>query len=250
MQVMPVHADFQRQHTLLTQRALPHFKNTVTGTGTHNSRENFLFFFNFVECEVRLQPLPCLATDKTKMVLAWISHLFLIYCTGRTRDTDYQWVTRADRKLLVGLDNQELKTLLKKVYTMQSMSGVCLRKQCQRVRKMDSLSKQPCGISPIETALGLLEASYMKVFKKNNVEFSASCLHLYCVQWQWPECNWHEYFTIWRDFTGHLCLFPTGCRNPCYNVPGWQPGMMGTSQTLDQDYGWLDSVEFNAWLSI
>lgn len=148
MRVMPVYADFQRQHTLLTQRALPHFKNTVKGTGTHNSRENF-FFFNFMECEVRLQPLPCLATDKTKMALAWISHLFLIYCTGGTRDTNYQWVTRADRKLLVGLDNQELKTLSKKVYMMQSMSGVYLRKQCQCVRKMNSLFKQPCGISPV-----------------------------------------------------------------------------------------------------
>lgn len=52
MQVMPVQADFQRQHTLWTQRALPRFKNTVTGTGTQNSRESiFFFFFNFVECE-------------------------------------------------------------------------------------------------------------------------------------------------------------------------------------------------------
>lgn len=45
MQVMPVQADFQRQHTLLTQRALPRFKNTVTGTGTQNSRESIFFFF-------------------------------------------------------------------------------------------------------------------------------------------------------------------------------------------------------------
>lgn len=42
---MPVQADFQRQHTLLTQRALQHFKNTVTGTRTHTSRENIFFFF-------------------------------------------------------------------------------------------------------------------------------------------------------------------------------------------------------------
>lgn len=65
---MSIHADFQRQHTLPTHRALPHFKNTVTGTGTHNSRENLVF--NFMEWEVRLQPLPCLAMDKTQMAPA------------------------------------------------------------------------------------------------------------------------------------------------------------------------------------
>lgn len=42
---MPVQADFQRQHTLVTHTALPHVKNTVMGTGTHESRANFFFFF-------------------------------------------------------------------------------------------------------------------------------------------------------------------------------------------------------------
>lgn len=43
MKVMPVQADFERQHTLLTQTALQHFKNTVTGTRTRTSREIFFF---------------------------------------------------------------------------------------------------------------------------------------------------------------------------------------------------------------
>lgn len=66
---MSVQADFQRQHTLVTQTALSHFKNTVMGTGTHDSRANF-FFLNFTECELRLQPLPCLAMSKTKRASA------------------------------------------------------------------------------------------------------------------------------------------------------------------------------------
>lgn len=110
---MPVQADLQRQHTLLTQRALPHFQNTVMGTGTHNRKEKKKNFFNFMEWEVRLQALLCLATDKTKRALTWISHIFLIYHTRGTRDTNDQWVTRTDRKLLVRLDNQEWRCFLK-----------------------------------------------------------------------------------------------------------------------------------------
>lgn len=73
----------------------------------------FFFFFNFMEWEVRLQALLCLAVDKTKRVPTWISHLCLIYRTRGTRDTNDQWVTRADRKLLVSLDNQEWRCFLK-----------------------------------------------------------------------------------------------------------------------------------------
>lgn len=105
--VMPVQADIQRQHALVIQTALPRTKNTVMGTGTHKSRANF-FFLNFTERELRLQLLPCLAMNKIKRAPAWI-----IKCTGGTRHTSYQWVTRTDRKLLVDLDNQQLRCFLK-----------------------------------------------------------------------------------------------------------------------------------------
>lgn len=109
---MPVQADFQ-DSTHHWHKERLHISRIQRRELVQIIVKKKKFFFDFMEWEVRLEALLCLAVDKTKRALTWISHLFLIYRTRGTRDTNDQWVTRADRKLLVGLDNQEWRCFLK-----------------------------------------------------------------------------------------------------------------------------------------
>lgn len=115
MKVMPVQADFQRQHTLLTQRALQHFKNTVTGTRTHTSREN-IFFFKLMECDVRLQLLSCLGNGQNPNGSS-LNFLHLSNLLQRRDQRHHLPISHKSRQKTVSRSRQPgMKRLFKKVY--------------------------------------------------------------------------------------------------------------------------------------
>lgn len=176
-----------------------------------------------MEWEVRLQALLCLAMDKTKRALTWISHLFLIYRTWGTRDTNYRWVTRADRKLLVGLDNQERRCFGKTCAGCQVCKKCTLESDAIVLRKMGFLSKWPCGISSVPSSILVKQLwvlkHRLKVFKKNHEVYinrtinfmwnlvQAVFIYLVCTGSGRSATGLGRTLTIWTEILVVICFY-------------------------------------------